>query len=61
MEALQQAAEDFLVDVFGDTVLCAVHAKRQKTQREDIQLANRLTEWWRKNAATKLTRFYITL
>ena len=40
--ALQEAAEAFLVGVFEDTVLCAVHAKRVTIQTKDMQLARRI-------------------
>jgi histone H3 len=40
--ALQQAAEDFLVGVFRDTTLCAIHAKRVTIMPKDMQLARRI-------------------
>ncbi|KAF3013915.1 centromeric DNA-binding histone H3-like protein cse4, partial [Didymella heteroderae] len=40
--ALQEAAEAFLVNLFHDANLCAVHAKRVTVQQKDIQLARRL-------------------
>lgn len=42
LEALQQAAEAYLVGLFEDTLLCAVHAKRVTIQPRDMQLARRL-------------------
>ena len=40
--ALQVAAEDYLVGVFEDTQLCAIHAHRVTIMPRDIQLAKRL-------------------
>ncbi|GMJ00949.1 CENTROMERIC HISTONE H3 [Hibiscus trionum] len=40
--AIQEAAEDFLIQLFGDAMLCAIHAKRVTLMRKDIQLARRL-------------------
>lgn len=40
--ALQEAAEAFLVNLFEDTNLCAVHAKRVTIMQKDIQLARRI-------------------
>jgi histone H3 len=40
--ALQEAAEAYLVGLFEDTNLCAIHAKRVTIQPRDIQLARRL-------------------
>ncbi|TNY24375.1 histone 3 [Rhodotorula diobovata] len=42
LQALQEAAEDYLVALFEDTNLCAIHAKRVTIQRKDMQLARRL-------------------
>jgi histone H3 len=42
IEALQQAAEVFLVGLFEDTNLCAIHAKRVTIQPKDMQLARRI-------------------
>jgi histone H3 len=42
MEALQQAAEAFLVQLMEDGNLCAIHGKRVTLMRRDIQLANRI-------------------
>ncbi|CAL4933426.1 unnamed protein product [Urochloa decumbens] len=39
MLALQEAAEAYLVGIFEDTNLCAVHAKRVTITAEDVQLA----------------------
>ncbi|XP_074310599.1 histone H3.3-like [Silene latifolia] len=40
--ALQEAAEAFLVGLFEDTNLCAIHAKRVTIMPKDIQLARRI-------------------
>ena len=40
--ALQEAAEAYLVGLFEDTNLCAVHAKRVTIMLKDIQLARRI-------------------
>lgn len=40
--ALQEASEAFLVGVFEDTNLCAIHAKRVTIMPKDMQLARRL-------------------
>ena len=37
-----QAAEAFLVHLFNDAQLCAIHAKRVTLMPRDIQLAKRL-------------------
>ena len=42
MLALQEAAEAYLVGVFEDTNLCAIHAKRVTIMPKDIQLARRI-------------------
>ena len=40
--ALQEAAEAYLVSLFEDTNLAAIHAKRVTIQPKDLQLARRL-------------------
>lgn len=40
--ALQEAAEAFLVHLFEDTNLCAIHAKRVTIMPRDMQLARRI-------------------
>jgi len=40
--ALQEAAEAYLVSVFEDTNLCALHAKRVTIMPKDMQLARRI-------------------
>ncbi|KAF2666380.1 histone-fold-containing protein, partial [Microthyrium microscopicum] len=42
IQALQEAAEAYLVALFEDTNLCAIHAKRVTIMQRDIQLARRL-------------------
>lgn len=42
VEALQEAAEAYIVDLFADTNLCAIHAKRVTVMAKDMQLARRL-------------------
>jgi len=40
--ALQEAAEAYLVTLFEDTLLCAIHAKRVTVMPKDMQLARRI-------------------
>jgi len=40
--ALQEASEAYLVGLFEDTNLCAIHAKRVTIMPSDIQLARRI-------------------
>ena len=42
INALQEAAEAYLVGLFEDTNLCAIHAKRITIMPRDIQLARRI-------------------
>ncbi|KAJ6151078.1 centromere protein Cse4 [Penicillium chermesinum] len=42
IQALQEAAEAFMVHLFEDTNLCALHAKRVTIMQKDIQLARRI-------------------
>uniref|UniRef100_A0A061RL28 Histone H3 n=1 Tax=Tetraselmis sp. GSL018 TaxID=582737 RepID=A0A061RL28_9CHLO len=42
MLALQEATEDFIVHLFVDTNLCAIHAKRVTIMPKDMQLARRI-------------------
>ncbi|KAL4855077.1 histone H3 [Chlorella vulgaris] len=42
VEALQEAAEAYLVGLIEDTQLCAIHSKRVTIQVKDMQLARRL-------------------
>ncbi|KAF3773886.1 histone H3-2 [Nymphaea thermarum] len=57
--ALQEAAEAYLVGLFEDTNLCAIHAKRVTIMPKDIQLARRIRgerKAPRKQLATKAAR-----
>jgi histone H3 len=40
--ALQEAAEGYLVSLFEDTNLCALHAKRVTIMQKDLALARRI-------------------
>jgi histone H3 len=40
--ALQEASESYLVSLFEDTNLCAIHGKRVTIMPKDIQLARRI-------------------
>ena len=40
--ALQEAAEAYLVSLFEDANLCAIHAKRVTIMPKDLQLARRI-------------------
>jgi len=40
--ALQEAAEAYLVSLFEDTNLCAIHARRVTIMTKDLQLARRI-------------------
>ena len=40
--SLQEGAEAYLVNLFDDANLCAIHARRVTLQPKDIQLARRL-------------------
>ena len=40
--ALQAASEAFLITLFEDTNLCAIHAKRVTIMAKDMQLARRI-------------------
>lgn len=42
LAALQEAAEAFLIGLFTDTNLCAIHAKRVTIMPKDMQLAKRI-------------------
>lgn len=44
--ALQEATEAFVVHLFEDTNLCAIHAKRVTIQQKDMQLARRIRNAW---------------
>ena len=40
--ALQEAAEAYLVSLFKDTNLCAIHSRRVTIMSKDLQLARRI-------------------
>jgi len=42
LQALQESAEAYLVSLFEDTNLCAIHAKRVTIMPKDMQLARRI-------------------
>ncbi|KAG7457572.1 hypothetical protein MATL_G00228560 [Megalops atlanticus] len=42
LQALQEASEAFLVRLFADANLCAIHAKRVTLYPRDMQLARRI-------------------
>ena len=42
LAALQEACEAYLVHLFEDSNLCAIHAKRVTIMVKDIQLARRI-------------------
>jgi hypothetical protein len=41
--ALQEAVEAYLVGIFEDTNLCAIHAKRVTIMPKDVRLARRIS------------------
>ncbi|XP_051012909.1 uncharacterized protein LOC127199101 [Acomys russatus] len=58
--ALQEASEAYLVGLFEDTNLCAIHAKRVTIMPKDIQLARRIRgERW--NSANRIEIYPIRL
>ena len=42
LQALQEATEAYVVGLFEDTNLCAIHAKRQTVMKKDMVLARRI-------------------
>ncbi|KAM3867750.1 histone H3.3A-like [Diretmus argenteus] len=44
INALQEASENYLVDVLSDANMCAIHAKRVTVMPKDILLARRIRE-----------------
>lgn len=42
LEALQEASEAYLTELFDKTMLCATHAKRITIMRQDMRLARRI-------------------
>lgn len=55
--ALQESAEAYLVGLFEDTLLCAIHGKRVTIMPKDMQLARRLRggDSYDQHAAKKAT------
>ena len=43
--AIQEAFEAFMIGLFEDTNLCAIHAKRVTIMPKDMQLARRIRGW----------------
>jgi histone H3 len=39
LNALHEASETYLVELFEDALVCAKHGKRETVRREDMQLA----------------------
>ena len=46
LQALQEAAEAYMVHLFEDTNLLAIHAKRVTIMQKDLQLARRIRGMW---------------
>ncbi|KVI08480.1 Histone core, partial [Cynara cardunculus var. scolymus] len=42
LQALQEAAEDYLIQLFEDSMLCAIHARRVTLMKKDWELARRI-------------------
>ena len=42
MDALQEAAEYYIINLFDDENLCVLHAERMTLQPKDLQLALRI-------------------
>ena len=42
IDALQEAAEAYLLELFADTLLCTVHRERVTISQKDMKLAHRL-------------------
>ena len=59
--ALQESAEAYLVSLFEDTNLCAIHAKRVTIMTRDLQLAKRIRgdRFWFDPIITTLCTFKI--
>ncbi|KAM5540482.1 hypothetical protein V8D89_005940 [Ganoderma adspersum] len=47
VDAIQEAAESFALELFEDAFLCAIHAGRCTVNRADIRLVRRLRGWRR--------------
>ena len=42
LDALQEAAEAYIVHLFEDSILCALHANRVTLMKKDLMLARRI-------------------
>ena len=42
LECMREATEAYLVDVLGDSNLCAIHANRQTVMQKDVVLAKKI-------------------
>ena len=42
LECIQEAAEAYIIGIFQDTNLCAIHAKRVTIFQKDVRLARRI-------------------
>lgn len=42
LQAIQEAAESYMISVFEDTQLCAIHAKRVTAMEQDMKLTMRI-------------------
>ena len=42
IDAIQQCVESYMIGLFEDTTLCAVHAKRMTVMTKDMRLARRI-------------------
>nr|XP_058141098.1 uncharacterized protein LOC101443684 [Dasypus novemcinctus] len=59
--ALQEACEAYLVGLFEDTNLCAIHAKRVTIMPKDIQLARRIRGERAREKAGKVSCLFLTV
>ena len=44
--AIHEVAEYYIVELFEDTNLCTIHARRVNIMPKDIQLARRIRKEW---------------
>ena len=61
VEALQHTAEDFLIELFEEAQVAALHAKRVTVMDKDIRLAVRMRGWDKTILAGYSTREYSRL
>ena len=61
INALQEAAEAYLVTLFEDSFLCTLHARRLTLMPQDMALARRIrgenTAWWQDYMCWKSTNY----